>query len=794
MTAEPMKYLDKRLVAVLFWLGSWQALAQSPAASIQEAFGTYQRQTLQEKLFLHLDQTTHLTGETLWFKVYYVDANTSKPLTVSKVSYVEVLDKELKPVLQTKVSLSANGGSGHLFLPASLASGQYVVRAYTNWMKNFDAATFFEQPLTIINPFRPLGLPLKSDTPAYQVQLFPEGGNLVRGLASRVAFRVADMADWGVPAQGWLLTARNDTVARFATQPFGIGSFDVTPSGTETYRVVFRDTQGRTITQTLPTVLEQGYVMHLDDRNDQLTVSVRSNVPGSPMVYLLAHTRQDVKLAEAKSVQQETMFTIDRNSLGEGVSHITLFDANRNPLCERLYFKRPTQTLPIDIKSDQPQYALRSKVTLTASTAGLPADLSMAVYRLDSLADNTSTNIRNYCWLTSELQGTVENPNYYFQPETPETQAATDNLMLTHGWRRFRWTSVLADKATRPAFTFVPEYNGLLVQGTVTNPVSGAPVPNILTYLSVPGKLVRLYTSQSDSSGRVLFEMPDFYGSRSLIAQPEPKDSLLRLTIANSFSDKTPGTRLSEFSADESLTASLLNRSIGMQTQTMYLGERTIRYRNPGIDSSAFYGMPSESYLLDAYTRFPTTEDVLREYVLGVMVRKKQGHFQWIVPNTPYHEYFENNPMVLLDGVPVFNIDKMMAFSPLKVRKLDVIKNRYMTGPTTFDGLVSFMTYKGDLAGFPLDPYLVKLNYDGLQVQREFYAPRYDTPKQRDSRLPDGRTLLYWNPSLKPNAQGQIDFYTSDQDGTYLVEVNGLASDGRVGTQQLRFEVKRIIK
>jgi hypothetical protein len=117
-----------------------------------------------------------------------------------------------------------------------------------------------------------------------------------------------------------------------------------------------------------------------------------------------------------------------------------------------------------------------------------------------------------------------------------------------------------------------------------------------------------------------------------------------------------------------------------------------------------------------------------------------------------------------------------------------------MTGPTTFDGLVSFMTYKGDLAGFPLDPYLVKLNYDGLQVQREFYAPRYDTPRQRDSRLPDGRTLLYWNPSLNPNAQGQVDFYTSDQDGTYLVEVNGLASDGRVGTQQLRFEVKRIIK
>ncbi|GAB3765677.1 hypothetical protein [Spirosoma pomorum] len=789
-----MTYLYKRLFGLLLCLSYWQSFAQGPVASIRETFETYQRKTLQEKLFLHIDQSTHLTGETMWFKVYYVDANTNKPLTVSKVSYVEVLDKEMKPVLQTKIPLSANGGSGYLFLPASLGSGHYLVRAYTNWMKNFDAATFFEQPLTIINPFRPLGLPLKEAAPPFQVQLFPEGGNLVRGLTSKVAFRVADMADRGLPAQGWLLTAKNDTVARFATQQFGMGSFDVTPSGSETYRVVLLDKQGRTVTQPLPTISERGYVMRLDERNDQLLVSVRGNLPGSPMVYLLAHTRKDVKAAEARSVQQETTFLIDRKSLGEGVSHITLFDVDRKPVCERLYFKRPTKTLPIDVKTDQPQYAPRSKVTLTAAAADQSADLSMAVYRLDSLATGTSANIRNYCWLTSELQGNVETPDYYFQPETADTRAATDNLMLTHGWRRFQWSSILAGKSAPSAFTFVPEYNGLLVQGTLTNPASGAPVPNVITYLSVPSKLVRLYTSLSDSSGRVLFEMPDFYGSRSLIAQPEPKDSLLRLTITNPFSGKAPHDRLAEFALDESQAGGLLSRSVGMQAQTTYLGDRMLRYQNPSIDSTAFYRTPSESYLLDAYTRFPTTEDVLREYVLGVMVRKRQGHFHWIVPNVPYHEYFEKDPMVLLDGVPIFNIDKVMAFSPLKVRKLDVIKNRYMTGPATFDGLVSFMTYKGDLAGFPLDPHLIRMDYEGLQIQREFYAPRYDTPKQRNSRLPDGRTLLYWNPNLKTNTQGQIDFYTSDQDGTYLVEINGLAPDGRVGAQQLRFEVKQVIK
>lgn len=106
------------------------------------------------------------------------------------------------------------------------------------------------------------------------------------------------------------------------------------------------------------------------------------------------------------------------------------------------------------------------------------------------------------------------------------------------------------------------------------------------------------------------------------------------------------------------------------------------------------------------------------------------------------------------------------------------------------------MTYKGDLAGFPLDPRLLKLEYDGLQLQREFYAPRYDTARQLESRLPDGRTLLYWNPNLQTDATGQsrVEFFTSDQTGTYLVEVNGLSKDGSAGSQRIRFQVKNTPK
>jgi hypothetical protein len=84
-------------------------------------------------------------------------------------------------------------------------------------------------------------------------------------------------------------------------------------------------------------------------------------------------------------------------ALGEGVSHLTIFDADRNPVCERLYFKRPTQPLTISLKTDRKDYVARTKVAVEASVQSAAkknqAALSMAVYRLDSLASVGSGNI-----------------------------------------------------------------------------------------------------------------------------------------------------------------------------------------------------------------------------------------------------------------------------------------------------------------------------------------------------------------------------------------------------------------
>ena len=298
------RILKQFLLPVLVLKGMSATAQLMSTDAIQQSFDTYRQQVLQEKLFLHLDQPSHFTGETVWFKINYVDATFHKPLSISKVAYVELLGQDHKPVLQTKVSLSAEGGNGSLFLPASILSGNYVLRAYTSWMRNFSPAYFFEQPLTIINPFKPLDPPIAQEKPSYSVQLFPEGGNLVKGLPANVAFKVTEPGGKGVDARGWLLGPGNDTLAQFSTFKFGIGTFSFTPASTDMYRVVIRTNQGQSITQAMPTVYADGYTMRVDDAGaDQLKITVNTTAKTATSVYLFAHTRQAVKKAEMRALQ-----------------------------------------------------------------------------------------------------------------------------------------------------------------------------------------------------------------------------------------------------------------------------------------------------------------------------------------------------------------------------------------------------------------------------------------------------------------------------------------------------------
>lgn len=765
--------------------------------SIPVAFDRYRTSHVQEKIYAHIDRTSYLAGEILWFKIYNVDAVFNRPIDLSSVAYVEVLDAQSKAVVQAKVSLKKGKGSGSLYLPVSLASGSYSFRVYTRWMKNFSPEFFFEEDIRIINTLNKQPETSIAKVKRYDVQFFPEGGDLIAGVKSKVAFRATDDSGKGVDFTGTIQEDGNRVVAELMPGRFGIGNIIMNPGPGVVYKAVVQFPDGTKASYQLPAVKQEGYRLALTENGDNVVIDIAAGNLDAATLYLFAHASNRIELgSKIALINGRAEMSIPKSKLYPGISHFTLFDAEYRPVSERLWFKPGAETLRLEASTDNQEYDRRKKVvvdirSLLAGSAPVQADLSVAVYNADSLQMGMQTGIDSYLLLSSELRGTVEQPDFYFSGAV-EATSALDNLMLTHGWRRFNWADILSQRPYKPQF--IPEYSYHIVPARVTSTATKRPVNGIKSYLSVPGRSLLFYNGTSNAEGRVDFYTRGLNGVKPLVLQTNSADTaLFDVDLISPFSDKYSGRVLSPVAFSSLPLNTLLVNSINMQALNIYLKERLNRYTESLMDSVPFYGQAKEKYQLDDYTRFPTVEEVLREYVLSVGVRRRNGKPTMQVYSGEVNKgFFEEQPLVLMDGVPMFDRVKFFNYEPLKIKSVEVLPKKYFYGPDVYGGIIRFSTYKGNLDGMDLDPDASILDYEGLQQVREFYSPRYDSQDELNSRLPDFRNLLFWNPEVETGNDGKakLSFYSSDRPGTYRGVIQGISTEGKAGRYIFDFKVK----
>ena len=835
---RPISLLMPLLIALAACLPA--AAQDAGRDSLHAKFSRYQSQTPQEKLFVHIDRSFYLAGETIWFSLYDLDAHSNRPVSFSNIAYIEVLDLEDSAVLQAKVEMSNGRGDGSLSIPLSVPSGKFLFRAYTSWMKNFGPDFYYMQPLTILNTLnesaadtipaspsgpsshpgdatpssRPAGITFPSaDTGRPGIRLFPEGGNLVDGLSSLIAIEAVDRRGKGAPCDGAVIDHNQDTVARFHGGPTGIGRFTFTPAAGNSYLAIAR-IDHEVVTQPLPAGYDRGYVMHLeDDGGPRIRITVNAAGPiQNPMVYFFVHTRGQIKAVQMNNlVDAHTTFYLDKDSLGDGISHLTVFNGDRLPVCERLYFKQPNKRLHIGIASLSPNYSTRSAVSIGLHAADdtgnpLPADLSMSVFRLDSFQSIPADNFPEWLLLRSEL---VHIPASAL-PTDPATDAtsltsptsapswmsdpasapAMDDLMLIRGWSRFRWEDVLTDR--KPAFEFLPETNGPIILAKALDRRTGQPPAPLIAYLSVPGQHFKLAAALSQPNGNIYFHLDNLYGSRTLIALTNfLRDSNCRIDLINPWSDRFAPFPLPPVQYPTGWSDQLLRRTIDAQAENAYLTGRKHRLAALAADTVAFYGTADLNYNLDDYVRFITMDEVIREFVDNVKIRLKSGHSYFRVRNALFNLFFDDDPLMLIDGIPVFNADKLVAADPAKIEKIEVVSHRYVLGPSITDGVLSFRSYDGEFAGYELDPNAVAIQYNGLDRHREFYTPVYDASGKGIPSIPDFRNELLWVPNIHIDATGKatLPLYTSDLKGKFAVVIQGITADGLAGYSIATFSV-----
>lgn len=778
----------------LFFTLISQLAAGQDLDSITTGFNRYKENVLLEKVFIHTDNHLYVAGEYLWLRAYLVDATFHRPIDASSVIYIELLDKNNKAVLQSKIPANEMKGETSLYLPATIETGGYVLRAYTNLMRNFSPDFYFHKPVTIINTFKkPESRAVVNQSRTYEFQLFPEGGNLVEEVDGKVAFKISDPEGRGLSYRGWILTNANDTIVRFKPLRFGMGHFYFTPRKAVAYKLQVMDDRGNINDFNLPEIQSSGYALSVRDSVDRflnITVTVKSPLTTNA-VYLFAHARNIISKAAVHVVEKDkAVFILAKEDLPEGISHFTVFDADFKPQAERLYFKPVTRKLKVAIEHDT-AFKTRQKVDFQITAfkgANKPArgNFSVSVICQDNLSEVETHGIHEYFWLISDLKGFIESPEFYFS-DHPDVQQAADHLMLTHGWRRFDWNEVLSRRPS--VLKFLPEYYGHLISGNVSS-ASGEKSRNVLTYLSFPDKRFGLYVSRTDTAGEIHFQTQNIYGSRKLIIQTEDPH-LHSFKISNPFSTVFSKGIFRDINITRMYEDVIRSRSIAMQVRFIYEADmrRDIEIET---DSLPFYGQPDNSYLLDDYTRFPVMEEIMREYVPKVRVRKSNDGVHFLLTDLVNETVFREDPLVLLDGVPV-TAEAIMNFDPLKIKRLDVVARRYFLGALTASGIVSYATYEGDLAGFALNPLVFSLDYQGLEQQRIFYSPSYASQEAKSSRVPDYRRLLYWRSHAKTGDDGIFNssFYTSDLPGKFCIVVEGLTEDGFTGRTVSFFSVSK---
>jgi hypothetical protein len=468
----------KNIVVIIIFLLQNTLFAQVTLKEIAQKLAS---QLPQEKVYLSLDKPQYVSGETIRFKAFAVGAGKHNADSISGVLHVELINP-ISGTIYSQKMYPLQGSTANGDFETENIEGEVLIHAYTHWMLNMPADFHFNKKILVAKADNTT--PSVSDTKnsGLKLSFFPEGGQMVAGLSSKVAFKATNEKGSGLPVSGAIIDEAGTGVVIFKDEHLGMGSFAFMPEKGRKYQAQVNNADGTKTNFPLPQVLEEGFVLAADNFKDKdnVRLTVQTNLPDAQMpkaLYLIAHTRGIINFAFQLDIldkkKKAFLVNIPREKLDiDGIVHLTLFTEKGLPICERLIFnENKKQRMAISLKTDKETYKPREKITLNIETTDsegkpLSTDIALAVTNIGKVAPpQYGEHLMAYMLLGADLGGHIEQPAYYFEDTTHRAKRALDHLMMTHGWRRFVWKEILAQEEV-PVPRNLPQA-GLTVEGTV---------------------------------------------------------------------------------------------------------------------------------------------------------------------------------------------------------------------------------------------------------------------------------------------------------------------------------------
>lgn len=329
---------------------------------------------------------------------------------------------------------------------------------------------------------------------------------------------------------------------------------------------------------------------------------------------------------------------------------------------------------------------------------------------------------------------------------------------------------------------FIPETRGMAVTGEVIDKVEHRPTPNTRVQLSVIGEDPDYFGYLTGEDGRFYISIPDYEGLKDFYISAESEGSNeIEILIDKDFSTDFVDFKTLPFQLSEEERTVAEEMMMNIQVRNAYLHDlHSVDSATEDREKQNFYSRPFETFKTDDYVKLPSVEEFIYEVIPQVTVIRTAGKKELKVFGD-YSDLSIYKPLVLLDHVAISDLSSILAVSPEKIDRIDVINAPYIRGSINYGGIISIFSKKHDLAGVDLPGYSYFFGLKTLAIQKEISFPWYDNDKG-DSRQPDFRNCLIWIPDLGLDEHGSASaaFYTADKKGAYLIYLRGVSPDGRV--------------
>jgi hypothetical protein len=733
------------------------------------------------KLYLHFNKDHYNAGDNIWFKAYLIDAITHIPDTVTANIYLDLINTE-GVLMGRRILLARNGiAAGDLHLPPSIPDGNYKVRAYTDWMVNFDESFYFTKYLYINNPGWSNTIPrlkvwsnrrfnrqLRKMENSYEAAFFPEGGRIVAGIPARVAFRAYNNLGKGIEASVAVYDDAGEIVQRSETGFSGLGSFEFTPEAGTTYHARVSFPSGRPRSFELPEVRDSGVVMRIQKNNDSVLFDIAgTGATSGGKLMLVAHSMGQPVFSRSFSLADgKYNYSIHRNELPAGISHFFILSSSAEPLTERL--------LLIDHQHD---FHFYPQVITRGENYGLVFEISdkdnnpvSGSFSVSIQAGNNEQlgphdNLVSYMLLSSDLPGVIENPGQYFISNT-DTAAEADRLLILNKWQRFSVSDALSG--------VLPEMKmprkGLSLSGRLTEPAMGEVVGNYPVELVLRNTDNGTYKTMTNSRGIFEFDSLFFYDeTRADISSKRLKNDYVA-NIEFFTPDIEGHTYVRNFHTRENrITRRGSNWSRVARAASSPYSE------TPSTTAlAAQYGRPDQVIIIDLNT---VSENSIYEVLLrrGRGIQFERGR---VLFRGRTDLLFEREPMYMLDGLKTPG-SVVLGLSPLDVQRIEIFRGTSKAAFGSEGGSGAILVYSRRAAD------------RGFEDQKEITLTGYHTPNQffgdpafSSADEPFNTKTILWDPEVETDNSGRvmIPFTRTSDINELRVVIEGIGFNGGFGS------------